>query len=90
MWPWSLSVCHSTHQSLTKQEATRSGGADPKPDEAKGQSVGLIPGPLLERIQGMGLSPYSLSLGGGQYYTHFMEEVIIEARMRKLRVRALC
>lgn len=48
--------------------------------------MGLLSGPLSERIQGLGLSTYSLSLGAGWYYTHFMEEAI-EARIWKLRVR---
>lgn len=41
----------------------RSGGANCKPDEAMDQSLGLLPGPLPDRIQGMGLSRYSLPLG---------------------------
>lgn len=59
----------------------------PKPDEVMGQSMGLFPGPLPERIQRVGLCPYPLSLGGGETYTHFMEEVI-ETRIWKLKVRA--
>lgn len=41
----------------------RSGGANHKPEEAVDQSSGLLPGTLPDRIQGMGLSPYSLPLG---------------------------